>query len=431
MTPGPNRRARLEPQALRARRPVALRAGRWRHVDPTPRPRATPVPARRLAADELAEAIAALPSRQGMKRPAPKADLLEHLWHFYGVLYRRGRALSSGTYDASWSELARRCKYTPSAKVQTSLERYAALLEELELVRIRGVRDTAGRWQRLDVELLQPRADDCLDVRRERRWTRHRLTAAQRRHLAELCQDARAGRTPRRLAPRLRRNLGSPLGGPLPSAENRKGRALRAREADRRPADREVVTRASLLEAALEAAFGARGFAEVAAPDGRETPLGREERLEAVQRALIRVDYLSGRPALRDAASGLQAAGEAPDVVVEALWLAIHGPGRAGLGIQRRRDLEVALARLDRYALRGAGLQGAGVGLAAERILADVDEPDDDERLEHLGGLIAYLAATARRWRRDELIRRGERDAYRPRQRPAPRPRGRWHWPTF
>lgn len=402
-----------------------------------------------MTADELARRIAAAPSRQGMKRPRPKADFLEHAAHVYATAFRWGRGVHSGRFDATHGQLIKAVGYADDAKVLHSMQRYFELLAEIGLLRVRGVRDGAGRWQRLDVELLTPPGDEPEPVSAPAEGTGgpaepprpllaalpysyrlRRLRAPEKRLLRDVCGDARAGRLPRRLAPRLQRisNLRSPERGVEDFVLSPSRAALRGRAHEGRPADAQRLTRSGAAQGASRGGCAAGGCAGWPRSTADHTPPGAVS-LDAVLSSLIRAAAFD-LGALPGAAAAALEGGANPAVVVVAAWRTLYGHGGASLNGERRRQLDIALTRLDRYADLGHGRRGAGVQLAVARILADARPEPGEQPLVRLGGLAAWLDSEARRWRRSALQRAGKRDDYKPRQSNGARRRGPLPWPS-
>lgn len=378
---------------------------------------------------------------------------MEHAWWFYNALFRWGHGVRSGRFDATWSQLVAAAGYADDAKVLHSAQRYVELLTEIGLVRVEGVRDGAGRWQRLDVELLSPpepataasapvegahgatEPTSPVVAPLACTWRVRRLRDAEQRQLREVCGGARAGRLPRRLAPRLQRssNLRSPERGVKGFALSPSQAALRGRAHEAQPVHGQRLTRSSAEQGATHGGCAAGGSAGWPRPAADETPLGGVVSLDAVLSALIRAAAFD-LDALPGAAAAAVAQGAEPGVVVVAAWQAVHGRQGASLTAERRAQLDVALARLDRFALFGQGQAGAGVQLAVERILADRRPEPGDVVLHRLGGLAAWLASEARSWRRAVRQRAGRRGPYSPKRLPdANRERpthGRWRWPV-
>jgi hypothetical protein len=388
--------------------------------------------------DELGRRIAAAPSRQGMTRPRPKADFLEHVWRFYNAAWRWGHKQRSAHFDATWAQLQEACRYPAEAQVLTSMQSYAAILEEIGLMKVYGVTDANGAWQRLDVELLEPppvstpvelQGPGRQRVAEAPWWGARYLTARDRRRLRGL---PRAGRRARGRCPRVfryERNLDTPwclvkgfaltqTAGAVPGRAHVREPGLEGGTRDPAPGD------------ATGGGFAAGGCAGAAAPIGRTAGIdgaGRDRLLSA----FIRAGFHGGADAVIDAAAAAVRDGAGHVAIVTAAWRALRGPSRPRLTDGRGEQLRRGLAMLDRYAGFGAGESGAGVRLVVERIAAEL-ESGAGERLESLNGVAAWAYSVGRDWRRTAKGRQPGVSAPPKVRRPRPRPRpGCWGWPEW
>lgn len=405
---------------------------------------------RQVAVDELGKRIAALPSRQHMTRPRPKADLVEHVRRFYSALHAWGHSAGTAQYRASWRQLIRACGYEDTAAVHRSVERYAALLRELGLAELRGIKKSNGQWRCLEVRLLEAAPVAELDTAGGRELYRARRVSGGRRRRMYRVGAPRAGRPARSAfkcvsragskegaAPRGIRapapgaasysNLRTPLGvGPSfgsPYLSGEPGRANRGvLESFERDTSEPTSTQGATRPAALGGALN-------------HSSTGRGHRALAVW--LVQTVLADGDQAALDAAVAARRRGVDGLSLVLALWTAFR-PAEPKAGPERREQLRRALRRLERYARFGAGDRGAGVELAGRLMLDHAAAATDagELRLRSLAGIAAALQQTANSWRRADRARRGEiaggaldgrRDG-RP-WTPERRPRG-WEWPA-
>ena len=135
---------------------IAERRARHQRQAARPRPKRRGLPSYHVNMEDLGLRIASAPSRAGMARPYPKSDYLEGAWKLFNDVWSWAHGVGSSHFDATWPQLQAKGNFEEGAQVERSLRRYAAILEEIGLVRIYGVKDANGAWQRLDVELLQP-----------------------------------------------------------------------------------------------------------------------------------------------------------------------------------------------------------------------------------------------------------------------------------
>jgi len=120
-------------------RSMSAHADRRRRQTPLPR-KALP---RQLDSSDLITLVGELPSREGM-RP-PRSDYADNLIRFHNALWRHAHALQTACYRMTWDQLRAAAGYEPVSYASrlTSLENYAAALQETGVLTITGIGDLA------------------------------------------------------------------------------------------------------------------------------------------------------------------------------------------------------------------------------------------------------------------------------------------------
>lgn len=309
-----------------------------RHARPIP---TAPLP-RQIAAGELLERVAEVPSREGM-RP-PRADYANNLRQSWSAVWRWAHGRRSGQFRITWRQLYDACGLPERDydHPETSVRRYMAVFEEAGVLTISG-RDELADGRTCVVTLLEPPARlESADRRRSSAGQGTSCTAVRRR-------ETRSQRADRRDCPYRRKGgrgratpthdfywgsyvstqgVDPPKGGSTPTTKD-----VRAREAE--------PPGGGLMDAIRPRGCGAGNAGPV--PDvGAALEAARTAAARGGVRAL---EELAGVP------------GAHPVVLAIVAWELLFG-GRPGLSRRRRLHLERACAVHDRL----DGRRGAGVG---------------------------------------------------------------------